>query len=332
MSKVDFEYYPHLVDLIFEHIPASFVHTAGQVCHSWRKRANRIAYRHLATEEWEGGWRMWTKTARPEDIPARYHVPCDKSERIDNVSASDPSPAAHAPIDLDEVARSTETVDLLWFRPGYGTHSDSPTPPLRFLQRVFPKLRTLRVYIKGEYRGRRGDLIEGLGAVQVFNTRVNFSGIFFTIAAHRAELIILCMNVYRNRTLNSLRGRTLSQQLNEACYSAADLVVVFREEPVNPGPVKLKFCNMTHLARTVVEYLDRVWESIHIKVVGCEVLLRSAAEYKYFKDIATQYLCAENGEQRVELFTHEEYEALVGPETYKLLAVPDCYQLWNSRC
>lgn len=50
MPDANLEYFPHIVDLIFRHIPAWDLHIASQVCSSWRSRAEAAYVRHLSAK------------------------------------------------------------------------------------------------------------------------------------------------------------------------------------------------------------------------------------------------------------------------------------------
>ncbi|EJT49665.1 hypothetical protein A1Q1_01163 [Trichosporon asahii var. asahii CBS 2479] len=292
MSKVDFEFYPHIVDLIWEHITDPY--TAGQVCTSWRKRALKLIYHHLSADMHNGRWRLWMKTD-DEDIHCKYLL-----------AGADTAPT----LDSDAAARHTEILDVLWPRTWSGGSTTAK------LAEKFPRLHTMRVHTK-EY----GDL-KGIGETQVYSwfsretSRV-------TIRAHEAQTLVVLIAVERAPLSDGLFDieMRLSRQLLQACYDAKDLVVVFNPHPVAGAPR----ISSAPLARDVAEYLGVTCNSFNITVVGAESLLRDevGGAYENFKSAVLRKLAARNSGHGVRFVTHEEYKAVVGRETYKLHCVPD---------
>lgn len=293
MSRVDFEYYPHIIDLIWEHISDPItVHAAGQVCSSWRKRALKVIYRHLSAEQSRTGWNLWMKTDN-ERIPVKYQIPA---------TFSGPK------LDSSVAARHTEILDVIWPR-----KVSTPDAAVKLAEK-FPNLHTMRIHT-----GQGGDL-EGTGATQVYSwfSRETHR---VTIKAHKADTLVLLITVEKPVVVDGLfdDDLRLSRQLLQACYAAKDLVVVFRPYEVAP-----RFTSAT-LARDVAEYLGVTCEYFGITVVGAETLIRDeiGGGYDNFRTAVLHRLAARNSEHGVRFVTHDEYKSAIAPETYELHCVPD---------
>lgn len=309
MSKVDFEYYPHLVDLIWEHIPASEVYLAGQVSSSWRERALKRVYRHLTIEMCDRGWRFWMWTADSADIYAKYFLPCRPSDRSGGWKVL---PERHPTFSVDVAARYTEVLDL-----------KAPTnslrlgaPPLK-LHATFSRLHTTRVHTAGGAKG--------FGATQVyfFNTRDSDK---IKIEAPKAECIVLTITVGQpHGWFHVFAGNArLEKHLKPGTYTAKKLVIVFERHQPQPA------LSQDEVTRDVVHYLGRRGKRLAITVVGTDVLLRDQSweASVWLKAAILHELDAQRPNHGVKLFTHEEYEALVGRETYQVHCVSNFFQ-WD---
>lgn len=80
MSKVDFEYYPHSADVIWDFMPDCSVLVTGQVCWSWRYRASKRLYHHLGATPTYQGWFLTTPSQLSKDVCHWYSLPYDDSE------------------------------------------------------------------------------------------------------------------------------------------------------------------------------------------------------------------------------------------------------------
>lgn len=307
MSKVDFEYYPHIVDNIWKHISdPRTVYAAGQVCSSWRKRALATIYRHLSANTGLGGWNLWMKTDG-KDIHLKYLVPATRAGMLLGSSTT----WTGAPgLDEDIAARHTEILDVDW------TSASMPADAAVKLAAKLTKLHTMRVHT-----GDHGDL-EGIGMTQVYSWFSRETP-WITVIAHKAKTLVLLITVERPVVVDGLFDDEvrLSRQLLKESYAASDLVLVFRPYEVVP-----RFTSKT-LARDVAYYIGVTCASFRITVVGAETLLRDevGGPYENFKAAALRQLAARNPEHGVRFMTHEEYEAAVGPETYGLHCVPDAH-------
>lgn len=252
MTKADLEYFPHVVDRIWDFLPASSAYLAGQVCFSWRQRALKVIYRHLAVEPCDAGWRFWMRS-EPPDIYVKYLLSKDDllSRHLATQNRSKPTP--EPALDLS-AARHTEVLDALCsWEPG------SPASPLRAIGR-FPGLHTMRVHIDSDGRA------EGAGATQVFFW---FSGDAFqiSVAAHGAHTLVLAVIPEVSMVYNAVFDGNirLAEQLAPASYGAAELVLVFLE-----GEAQY---SIKEVARDLALYLGTSWEMFRITVVGAETLV-----------------------------------------------------------
>lgn len=272
MSKVDLEYYPHIVDLIWEHMSdPRTVYAAGQVCSSWRKRALATVYRHLSAEPGLGGWKLRMKTDG-EDFPLKYLMPTTKAGVPLSMPLGTSIFSKIGPgLDGDMAARHTEILDVLW------PPASMPADAAVKLADKLPKLHTMRMH-----SNLRGDL-EGTGATQVYSWFSRDTP-EISVKAHKATTVVLLITVERPVVVDGLFDDEvrLSQQLLKESYAASDLVLVFRPYEVAP-----RFTSQT-LARDVAYYVGVTCASFNITVVGAETLLRDevGGPYENFKAAA----------------------------------------------
>lgn len=307
MSKVDFEYYPHVVNLIWEHIPDSSVYLAGQVSSSWRERALKRAYQHLTIEECDRGWRFWMYTPDAADICAKYFLP---------FPPSDLSPAfwavmeKHPTFSVDVAARYTQVLDLEGPTDTLGLDD----PPLQ-LTEMFSALHTTRVHGTGGW---------GFGATQVFFWHSRDSA-EVSIKAPEAECIVLTIRVGQLQQTDMFnRAPNLGTHLRPGSYKAEKVVIVFERHGLQPD------LSQDQVTRDIVPYLGQRRAAPSITVVGAESLLidRSCEAAVALKAAILRQLDAQSPDHGVRLLTHEEYEAHVGSETYQLHSVPNFFQ-WD---
>lgn len=328
MSKVDFEYYPHVVDLIWEHIsdPCT-VYTAGQVCSSWRTRALKVIYRRLSAELdlSNGRWYLWM-WADSGKAHVRYLLDSEAEPPSHPPDASSDSPplqvdmptltptlSSNIPVlDLDLANRYTKVLDLPW----PAELRDSPASWLPFGLFGLSTLQITRVHIED-----CGDA-EGTGPTQVYFW-FSYEASRITIAAHNVNTLVLTITVEKPLNIDALFDADvfLSDQLHPESYAATELVIVLQRYQND-----YKFSSST-LAGDIAHYISSMWSELHITVVGAEGSLAEEDGHAYARlqtgvmnDTAFQSPAAKH---RVKFLTHAEYEALVGPETYKLHCVPD---------
>ncbi|EJT49664.1 hypothetical protein A1Q2_08432 [Trichosporon asahii var. asahii CBS 8904] len=219
MSKVDFEYYPHLVDIIWEHISEPItVYTAGQVCSSWRQRFLKVIYRYLSAQPDDAGSSFWTKADRGAYF-LKYYLPNAKAEnnQRDFEFAFKVAPA----LDTASATRLTHSLDVFW--PDYKPKRRIATE----LTKTFPALRTMRVHTTSE------GLLDGVGSTQVYSW-YSRSASRISIAARGAETLVLLITVETPLVVHALLGDDigLHHQLEKECYSASQVVVILQpDEP-----------------------------------------------------------------------------------------------------
>lgn len=317
MSKVDFEYYPHIVDLIWEHIPASEVYLAGQVSSSWRERALKRVYRHLTIEMCDRGWRFWMWTPDAEDIYAKYFVPCQQSDRFPNLWQV--VPERHPAFSFDLAARYTEVLDLREITDELRLGD----PPLK-LDEAFPRLHTLRMLMEC---GGEAEVIS-VAATQVYSW---YSSEFYrvNITAHNANCIVLTIRVERPEEWFSIFDgeARLSEQLQPVSFTADKLVIVFESDRYS---FQHRF-SCDEVIRDVLNYLGETWASFSITIVGAEILLQERSEKTYasLKSAILLRLESQSSDHGVQLLTHAEYEARVGHNTYQLHCVSNFGQWFH---
>lgn len=324
MSKVDFEYYPHIVDLIWEHIsdPCT-VYTAGHVCSTWRKRAIKVIYRRMSmSAELDNGWWYLWMWAEGGEVHIKYLLEPEFQTPPDTPEASPASPplGVDVPVlnsdmpmlDIDLAKRYTEVLDLHW----HSGSLDFPTPCLPSALCSLSRVHTTRVHIDGV-----GDYFdaEGMGPTQVYFWFCGHAS-KIKIAAHNVKTLVLSISLEKPAPFEPVFDDVrLSDQLCAASYTATDVVIVFQHESDAS-----KF-RSSKLAIEVATYIGGSIAHFRITVVGAEEFVKHKEAYASFKEDVRSSLSyrSSEAEHNLRFLTHAEYGALVGPETYKLHCVPE---------
>ena len=213
MSKIDLECFPHVVDLIWEFLPDHSLHIAGQVCRSWRYRAQKRLYHHLSAAPTYQGWVLAPRAKLSKNDALKYFLPHEDSE-IQKLPSQPRISSNYQRLDAALAARTTEAMDLIWY---VHRHPDIRSP-ISFLKN-FSRLQTLRVH---SWPGQR---VEGIGATQVYGWFPS-ADCKTRITAHNAErLVLLHLEDRSPRSVLEAGNLESAGVLERESYSSKELIV-----------------------------------------------------------------------------------------------------------
>lgn len=305
MPKANLEYFPHIVDMIFEHIPACALHIASQVCSSWRARAEEVYLRHLIVKPYGTGWKFSIKKEFALHQCLEYYMPC---------GAPQPHPPLlydpyrqtqlrehHRPL-LPEMTPLVQILDVFYYDIGYEEET-----AYRLLLDQFKNLQVTRGTARCYFPMR------GAGDTQVFFVSWE-DCLDMRVLTGPAKTVVLCI-LGTSSTSTLLQGNPIQSFLSAQLAHSSDVtefVFVLHPEMLRDGSGYSAW-----LADDLAVAMLGCWQTADVTLVGSE------GGCTKFNSRLESHLQEADGDHVMQLLSHAQYEALVGTEIYNLHCVWD---------
>lgn len=306
MPKANLEYFPHIVDMIFEHIPACALHIASQVCSSWRTRAEEVYLQHLIVKPYGTGWKFSIKKEFVLHQCLEYYMPC---------GAPQPHPPLlydpyrqtqlrehHRPL-LPEMTPLVQILDVFYYDIGYKEET-----AYRLLLDQFKNLQVTRGTARCYFPMR------GAGETQVFFVSWE-DCLHMQLSTGPVQTLVLSFSFSDDDDDDVLRGNPLQTLLLTQSGNIGEIVFVLWLDMLRGDRERA-------MAYDLAEVLRKCWKSAKVGKVTM-VGFDPGQVHLPFKARLSSELGDAHGDSRLKLLSHTEYEALVGTETYNLHCVWD---------